>query len=119
MSIPVHLFARGQVEALRVFLLGKPDAERWSIICEGLFPPVEMEGLAEHVVSGCVCCVGQLALQVTLGRVIRHEKPQRIVLYLSQVEHLERFKQQLATGALAQHLHYAAPDPIAPPQHPA
>jgi hypothetical protein len=41
------------------------------------------------------------------------------VLYLSQVEHLERFKQQLATGALAQHLHYAAPDPIAPPQHPA
>ena len=118
MSIPVHLFARGQVEALRVFLLGKPDTERWSIICEGLFPPVEMEGLAEHVVSGCVCCVGQLALQVTLGRVLRHEKPQRIVLYLSQVEHLERLKQQLATGAWAQHLHYAAQDPIAPRQHP-
>jgi hypothetical protein len=113
MSIQVHLFVRGQVEALRVFLLGKPNAERWSIICEGLFPPVEMEGLAEHVVSGCVCCVGQLALQVTLGRVIRHEKPQRIVLYLSQIEHVEQLKQQLATGALAQHLHCVAPDSAA------
>ncbi len=112
----MHVFARGQVEALRAFLLGKPNAERWSFICEGLFPPLEMEGLAEHMVSGCVCCVGQLALQVTLGRALRHEKPQRIVLYLSQNEHLERLKQQLSTGALAQHLHYAAPDSTAP-QH--
>lgn len=118
MSLPVHLFVRGQVDALRTFLLGKPDMERWSIICEGLFPPVEMEGLAEHVVSGCVCCVGQLALQVTLGRVIRHEKPQRIVLYLSQAEHLERLKEQLSTGPLAQRLHYASQDPLAPQQPP-
>lgn len=105
MTIPVDIFARGQVEALREHLLKKKADERWSIICEGLLPPVEIEGLAEHVVSGCVCCVGQLALQVTLGRVLRHEKPQRIVLYLSNVEHIPRLKEQLMTGSLAQHVH--------------
>jgi hypothetical protein len=110
MSLPLHVFTREQSAALRTLLLTKPENERWSLICESLFPPLALEGLVEHIVSGCVCCVGHLALQVTLGRVLRHEKPQRIVLYLSHDQHLDRLKAQLNTGSFGAYLHVVQPD---------
>lgn len=70
---------------------------RQAVIVEGgpgtlVAPPgVELVQLA----PGCVCCVGQLPLRVTVARMIRLIKPARLWIELSQADHLPELRKQL------------------------
>jgi len=54
-------------------------------------PGVEMVQLA----AGCVCCVGQLPLRVTVARLIRQVRPARLWIEVSDGRHLAELRRQL------------------------
>ncbi len=96
--------AQGHSKALA--LAAQPHAHNWSVILEGgpgnLSAPT---GVTLHQLAAqCVCCVGQLPLRVILARIIRQEKPARIVLELLHAEHLERALELLQSGSFGEHL---------------
>ncbi len=73
-----------------------------AVILEGL--PVGNNTLSENsflqihrIAPGCMCCIGNLVLRVTLNRVL-HSSPSHIFLGLSSQEHLLKLKQFLATA---------------------
>jgi G3E family GTPase len=42
----------------------------------------------ERIAPGCVCCIGQLALRVTLNRLLR-QHPERLFLAISDAAHMD------------------------------
>ena len=78
-------------------LKGFTQTKNVAIILEGL-PSGEssLESLLEaspssrieRIAPGCVCCIGQLALRVTLNRLLR-QHPERLFLAISDVVHID------------------------------
>lgn len=50
--------------------------------------------------GGCVCCIGQVPLRVTLTRLIRAERPEHLLLLLADVRHLPQVRTLLTDGSL-------------------
>ncbi|OGB27595.1 MAG: GTPase [Burkholderiales bacterium RIFCSPLOWO2_02_FULL_57_36] len=48
----------------------------------------------KRIAPGCVCCIGNLTLRVTLNRILRHP-PARLYLSLATATHLDEIKQFL------------------------
>lgn len=49
-----------------------------------------------HVLApACLCCIGNLTLRVTLARVLRHEKPQHLIIAIADARHEERMAAML------------------------
>lgn len=100
--------ARGrsaQQAAIDEWLQRRPAVDSASgaaIVAEGAFfelavpPDVPIARLA----PGCVCCVGELPLRVTLARVLRAYRPQSVLLLLSDTAHLGRVLSRLDGGQL-------------------
>jgi G3E family GTPase len=53
-----------------------------------------------RLLSGCVCCVGTVALRVALVRLLRISRPEDLLLILSDDAHLDRVRSLLADGTL-------------------
>ncbi|GGC93863.1 GTPase [Undibacterium terreum] len=49
----------------------------------------------QRIAPGCMCCIGNLAMRVTLNRVIRR-KPGLLVISLASSEHLDNIRQFLS-----------------------
>ncbi len=80
-------------------LLTYPIAQRNAAILEGLpegeFALLAFPDLALHrLAPGCMCCIGNLAMRVTLNRILRHP-PARLFLGLSSADHVEKIIQFL------------------------
>ena len=91
----------GQQAALDDWL-GKPTSERRAVIAESGFAPLIAPAnlpLA-RLAPGCVCCVGQVPLRVTLTRTVRAHRPDRLLLLLASAQHLPRVLALLADGSL-------------------
>ena len=54
-------------------------------------PGVELVQLA----PGCVCCVGQLPLRVTVARLLRQARPARLWIEVSAAQHVAELRRQL------------------------
>ena len=50
--------------------------------------------------AGCVCCLGQVPLQVTLTRLMRGQRPDHLLLLLADAQHLPRVRTLLTDGSL-------------------
>ena len=57
-----------------------------------------------RLAAGCVCCVGQLPLRVTLTRAVR-QRPDAILLLLASHQHQSQVRQLLQTNAWSGALH--------------
>ena len=53
-----------------------------------------------RLAAGCVCCLGQLPLRVTLVRSVRALRPEYVLLLLANGAHLDRVRALLADGSL-------------------
>ncbi|MCG2585469.1 GTPase [Massilia sp. TS11] len=84
-----------------------------AILIEGLASgQVELPS-ATRVAAGCLCCAGQLVLQVSLNRILR-QAPRRLFLGLaSGEEHVGRLRAWLQSAPYAAHLHLT-PDLVCP-----
>lgn len=78
------------VAATAVILEGLPD---------GSMTLDNIAGIAAanlvRIAPGCMCCVGNLTLKVTLNRLLRRA-PQRIFISLATVSHLDRIRAWLS-----------------------
>lgn len=73
-------------QATAVILEGLPDGtQRLSEL-----PRLQLHRIA----PGCMCCIGNLAMRVTLNRILRHP-PAQLFLGLSSADHVEKIIQFL------------------------
>lgn len=49
-----------------------------------------------QLAAGCVCCVGQLPLRVTVARLLRQVRPARLWIEIADGAHLPEVRRQLA-----------------------
>jgi hypothetical protein len=95
--------------AIAASLLNFPSDETIAVILEGL--PDGSNVLSEtsslrlhRIAPGCMCCIGNLAMRVTLNRIFRYP-PKHLFVSLASAEHLEKialFLQQPAYSHLLQ-----------------
>lgn len=95
--------------AIAASLLNLPSSETIAVILEGL--PGGSNVLSEtasrrlhRIAPGCMCCIGNLAMRVTLNRIFRYP-PGHLFVSLSSSEHLEKielFLQQPAYSKVLQ-----------------
>ena len=52
----------------------------------------------------CPCCVGRVELQGTLARLLREQRPERILVELPSEEHLKTLERVLAQWPLGRYL---------------
>ena len=82
-AIAASLLKLHDDETIAVVLEGLPDGN--NILSESIFLHVH------RIAPGCMCCIGNLAMRVTLNRVFRLS-PSYLFVSLSGVEHLETVK---------------------------
>jgi hypothetical protein len=75
---------------------------RRAVIAEGGFAVLEAPEAVPlaRLAPGCVCCVGQVPLRVTVGRTLRTHRPDELLLLLASADHLPRVRALLADGSL-------------------
>ncbi len=85
--------------AIAAFLIQHQAGQTKAVILEGLpdgahslsdWPSLQLHRIA----PGCMCCIGNLAMRVTLNRILRHP-PELLYLSLSSADHLEKIIQFL------------------------
>ena len=87
--------------------LAQPSGGRRAVIAEcGVVPLDAPEDVPlARLAPGCVCCVGQVPLRVTLTRTVRAHRPDDILLLLASAQHLARVRALLADGSLGVRFH--------------
>ena len=72
------------------------------IIVEGAFAAFNVpdDVPVTRLAAGCICCLGQLPLRVTLVRSVRALRPEYALLLLANGAHLDRVRALLAEGSL-------------------
>jgi hypothetical protein len=72
-----------------------------AVVTEGSFAPIDVpdEVAVARLGGGCVCCVGQLPLRVTLARLIRAGRSDLLLLLVSG-DHLPQVRSMLTDGSL-------------------
>lgn len=73
-------------------------------IVEGLAPGALPEGLEVTAIAGCACCTGQLALRVTLARLMRCAPPERLFIVVGDARHVPTVRTALADAQWAARL---------------
>jgi hypothetical protein len=102
MRAAVRVAAPAEQQAqLDRWLAGAAAGSRAVVAESGFVPLVAPDDVPLALLApGCVCCVGQVPLRVTLGRLVRSHRPQNILLLLATAEHLPRVRALLADGSL-------------------
>ena len=107
MRIPVQVCSRAQWPAQG---LAVPAHERWAVLSDGVFgagllaADADTPGLEHHALLGCACCAGNLALRVTLGRLIRRGGYTRILIVVIDPDHRAGVLKVLEEAQFAPHL---------------
>ncbi len=83
----------------------RSDETRRVVIAQTAFSDLQapLAVVVVRLAAGCVCCVGQLPLRVTLTRVIR-QRPDAILLLLANEQHASEVRPLLQTWSGALHL---------------
>ena len=82
--------------AIAASILNFPGGETIAVVLEGLPDGTkhisETSSLRLHrIAPGCMCCIGNLAMRVTLNRIFRHP-PSHLFVSLSSPEHLDKIE---------------------------
>lgn len=99
--------------AIAAALRDVPPGQKIAVILEGLpdgSTPLQNESLLQlqRIAPGCFCCIGNLALRVTLNRLLR-QHPARLYLSVASDAHLPQLEQLLQQAPYAQLLLAEAP----------
>ncbi len=92
----------GKTTTLQHLLRQKPAHEKWAVLLNefgktGLDAALlESDGVAvTQIPGGCLCCAAELPFQITLNKIIRFEKPQRLFIEPSGLGHPDKIIQLL------------------------
>ena len=98
--------ATARQSAFDAWLAAVPDArsrgDRAAVIVEGALAALNAPAdVCVESVAGCFCCVGQVALGVVLTRLLRVQRPARLLLLAASDAHLERIRRMLGEARFA------------------
>lgn len=94
----VHLFTGflgvGKTTALKSLITQKPVSERWAIIVNE-FGEIGIDGAVLsgakvpvlEIAGGCLCCVAGVQMTVTVAKILRQERPDRLLIETSGLAH--------------------------------
>jgi hypothetical protein len=100
-TVPVHVLVgtrlrEGASDALPLALAHVADGPQAVIIEGGPGTFVASGGITlVQLAAGCVCCVGQLPLRVTVARLLRQVRPARLWIEMADGAHLPEVRRQL------------------------
>lgn len=115
-AVPTHIIfgflGAGKTTLLNQLLAQKPAHETWAVLMneagkvevdEGLLTPVK-QSESTHVgrvaikqlISGCMCCTGQVSMQVALSRLLLQTKPDRLFIEATGLGHPAQLIRQLS-----------------------
>lgn len=103
--IPVRVYSGHELNEVRQWLSDRPRTQRWRVIADRLFTGLDLQGVSETTLGACMCCVGALAMRVTLDRVIRGGQVDGIVLLLGDPDHMDWVRDMLKGSQYVQLLH--------------
>ena len=94
----------GKTTAVRHLLAHRPEGERWAVLVNE-FGEIGVDGAllddtgvaVTEVPGGCVCCVSSQAFTVGLNRLIREQRPERILIEPTGLGHPAQI---IATGVV-------------------
>lgn len=104
---------RLRAQALQTLATARPAAERWAVLRNGVvWPTAPQQGL-QHLAcydagAACGCCIGHVALRVTLARLLRDASRARapwdaLIAELGPGVHPQAFVELLGAAAFAGH----------------
>lgn len=73
--------------------------------------PSGFRGSVHVLAPGCPCCVGNLALRVTLARILRLEQPEHLVIGLVDGSHQSSLRERLSEPPWSERLTWTGWDP--------
>ena len=126
-KVNVHLFSgflgTGKTTALRHLLPQKPANEQWIVIVNE-FGEVGIDGAAlsngdvpvAEIAGGCLCCVAGPQMTVTIARMIRQYRPDRLFIEASGLAHAASVIDELKQKPLGNALSIAANITIVDPR---
>jgi hypothetical protein len=102
MRVTIRLALPSDQQAQLDEWLARPSIGRRAVVAEsGLMPLDAPDDVPlARLAPGCVCCVGQVPLRVTLVRTVRTHQPQEVLLLLATPDHLPRVRALLEDGSL-------------------
>ena len=115
----VHLFSgflgTGKTTAIKSLLAQKPEHEKWVIIVNE-FGEIGIDGavLTEdnipvaEISGGCLCCVAGPQMTVTVTKMLRENRPDRLIIEASGLAHAASVIDELKTPPLDQSLEIGA-----------
>ncbi|AUZ05694.2 MULTISPECIES: CobW family GTP-binding protein [Vitreoscilla] len=111
----VHLFSgflgTGKTTAIKSLLAQKPEHEKWVIIVNE-FGEIGIDGAVlsgdevpvAEISGGCLCCVAGPQMTVTVTKMLRENRPDRLIIEASGLAHAASVIDELNTPPLANSL---------------
>jgi hypothetical protein len=102
MRATIRLAAPAEQQARLDEWLARLSNGRKVVIAESGFAPLDApdDVPVGRLAPGCVCCLGQVPLRVTLTRMVRAHRPAELLLLVASADHLPRVRALLADGSL-------------------
>ena len=114
--IEVHIITGflgvGKTSCIQHLIKHKPENERWAILVNeygkqgidgSLFRSDEI--IVKQIAGGCACCAALLPFQTALNQLIRHDKPDRILIEPSGLGHVDNIVKLLQDESYQIRLH--------------
>ena len=105
MRVTIRLAVPADQQAQLDEWLARSSNERRAVVAESGLTPLDApdDVPLARLAPGCVCCVGQVPLRVTLIRTVRAHRPDAVLLLLATPDHLPRVRALLEDGSLGVH----------------
>ncbi|MEG0488807.1 MAG: GTP-binding protein, partial [Acinetobacter sp.] len=93
----------GKTTLLQYLLQQKPEGETWAILMNEFgqigidqqLLPQEVGYEVKELLGGCLCCAGQLPMQIALSRLIQEKQPDRLFIEPTGLGHPAQLLEQL------------------------
>ncbi len=93
----------GKTTLLQKLLLQKPDGEVWAILMNEFgqigvdqqLLPQDSGYEVKELLGGCLCCAGQLPMQIALSRLVQEKQPDRLFIEPTGLGHPAQLLEQL------------------------
>ena len=108
-NIVTGFLGSGKTTAILDVLQRKPAAEKWAVLVNE-FGEIGIDGAilassgaeVREVAGGCMCCVGDLPMQVALNNIIAKVRPDRLLIEPSGLGHPQEIIDTLSSGQYAE-----------------
>ncbi|MDV2467617.1 CobW family GTP-binding protein [Acinetobacter chinensis] len=106
-QVPVHIISgflgAGKTTLLQSLLAQKPAHEVWAVLMNEFgqigvdqqLLPQQSGYEVKELLGGCLCCVGQLPMQIALSRLIQEKQPDRLFIEPTGLGHPAQLLEQL------------------------